>query len=149
MKCTRCGKNEVNFFYTSNINGKVTEHKLCSECANEMGLTQDVFAQSRQMMRGMFDGFFGRDMFDSFFDSFGGLGLGARDFLSLGERSECSCGDKCVNEEPKTERKTNADPELVKRRELNALRHQMKMAAKSEDFERAAELRDKIRELEG
>ena len=148
MKCTNCGKNEVNFFYTSNINGQVTEHKLCTECAEEMGLMRNVFAQRSQMMRGMLDNFFGRNMLESFFDGFGSFGLGARDFLRLGEKRDCNCGDSCSFNEEKAEVKTEADPELVKRREINALRHQMKMAAEAEDFEKAAELRDRIRGME-
>ena len=149
MKCTKCGKNEVNFFYTSNINGNVTEHKLCTECAEEMGLMKNVFAESRQMMRGMFDGFFGRrSLLDSFFGGFEPFGLGARDFLRLGERKDCGCGDGCSCTEEK-EVKAEVDPELAKRREINALRHRMKMAAEAEDFEKAAELRDKIRGMEG
>lgn len=144
MKCSKCGKNEVNFFYTSNINGSVTEHKLCTECAEEMGLMKNVFAESRKMMSGMLDGFF-RNPLEGFFRPFV---LGAKDFLRLdGESKEqCSCGScGCETEEKKQE----ADPELVKRREINALRNQMKMAAEAEDFEKAAELRDKIRSMEG
>ena len=131
MKCTKCGKNEVNFFYKSNVNGEITEHTLCTECAEEMGLMRDVFAESRKMMRGFFE--------DSFERIIPFAGLGARDFLRLGEsrREECRC-------EPKTE----VDPEIAKRREINILRHQMKMAANAEDFEKAAEIRDKIRGLE-
>ena len=134
MKCSKCGKNEVNFFYKSNINGEVTEQTLCTECAEEMGLMRDVFAESRRMMRGFFE-----DSFERIMPRFS---LGARDFLRLGERNEepCSCG-KC-------ETMAEADPELVKRREISALRHQMKMAADAEDFEKAAELRDKIRSME-
>ncbi|MBQ9857657.1 MAG: UvrB/UvrC motif-containing protein [Oscillospiraceae bacterium] len=136
MKCTRCGKNEVNFFYKSNINGEITEHNLCTECAQEMGLMRDVFAESRQLMRGFFE--------DSFERLASPFTFGARDFLRLGERKQeepCGCS-KC-------EEKAEVDPEIAKRREINALRHQMKMAARAEDFEKAAELRDKIRSLEG
>jgi protein-arginine kinase activator protein McsA len=40
------------------------------------------------------------------------------------------------------------DAELSRRRELNALREQLNNAVKAEEYERAAELRDQIRELE-
>jgi len=135
MKCSKCGKNEVNFFYKSNINGEITEHNLCTECAEEMGLMRNVFAESRQLMRGFFE--------DSFARLASPFTFGARDFLRLDERKqeECSC-TKC-------EEKAEVDPEIAKRREINILRHQMKMAARAEDFEKAAELRDKIRSLEG
>ncbi|MBQ8831374.1 MAG: UvrB/UvrC motif-containing protein [Oscillospiraceae bacterium] len=135
MKCTRCGKNEVNFFYKSNINGEITEHNLCTECAEEMGLMRDVFAESRQMMRGFFE--------DSFERLVSPFTFGARDFLRLGEKRAAE--HKC----PECETKPEVDPEIAKRREINILRHQMKMAARAEDFEKAAEIRDKIRSLEG
>ena len=132
MKCTKCGKNEVNFFYKSNVNGEITEHQLCTECAEEMGLMRDVFAESRQMMRGFFE--------DSFERIMPHAGLGARDFLRLGESRR---------EERRSVPKIDVDPEIAKRREINILRHKMKMAAQAEDFETAAELRDKIRSMEG
>ena len=137
MKCTKCGKNEVNFFYKSNVNGEITEHTLCSECAEEMGLMHDVFAKRQSMLGGFFE--------DSFERIFSPFTFGARDFLKLGERKAeepCSCG-KCE------EKKAEVDPEIAKRREINILRHKMKMAAANEDFETAAQLRDKIRGLEG
>ena len=39
MKCDRCGKEEVNFHYTSNINGNITEKHLCAQCAGELGIS--------------------------------------------------------------------------------------------------------------
>ena len=138
MKCTKCGKNEVNFFYKSNINGEITEHKLCTECAEEMGLMRDVFARSRNLMNGFFEDSFER-IASPFMHS-------ARNFLGLTggtrEEKECACGS-CGTE------KSVADPELSRRREINALRNQMKKAADAEDFEKAAEIRDRIRSLEG
>ena len=96
---------------------------------------RDVFSDSGQLMRGFFE--------DSFERIASPFTFGARDFLRLGERKQeepCGCS-KC-------EEKAEVDPEIAKRREINALRHQMKMAARAEDFEKAAELRDKIRSLE-
>jgi len=37
MKCQECGKNEVNYHYSSNVNGCVTESWLCSDCAAKSG----------------------------------------------------------------------------------------------------------------
>ena len=36
MLCTNCKKNQANVFYKQNINGKVTEYSLCSECAEKL-----------------------------------------------------------------------------------------------------------------
>ncbi len=56
MKCDRCGKNEATFYYKSNINGRVTETHLCSDCARAMG-----YAGS---MSGRMSSWFDDDWFD-------------------------------------------------------------------------------------
>ena len=53
MKCENCGKNEVNFVYQSNINGKVEQKHLCAECAKKLGYMKQ-FAANRSMMRNFF-----------------------------------------------------------------------------------------------
>ena len=139
-KCTNCGKNEVSFYYTANVNGKITKYELCTECAEQLGLlesTENMFAKSRRMMGRMladpFGSFFGRDLFEDF-------ALDAPLFAALP-------GVDAQQEENKMPQ-TDADPELVRRREINALRNQMKNAVKTENFEKAAEIRDKIKALE-
>ena len=68
MKCENCGKNEVTFVYQSNINGKVTEKHLCSECAEKLGYTQEIAAHSQRMMQNFFgNSIFGNSFFDDFF----------------------------------------------------------------------------------
>ena len=53
MKCEKCGKNEATCFYSSNINGKITEKHLCSQCAAEenMDFFPDFEKQMSQMSR--------------------------------------------------------------------------------------------------
>ena len=41
------------------------------------------------------------------------------------------------------------DPEISRRRELNMLREEMRRAAENEEYEKAAEIRDRIRKMEG
>ena len=68
MKCENCGKNEVTFVYQSNVNGKVTEKHLCSECAEKLGYTQKIAAHSQRMMQNFFgNSIFGNSFFDDFF----------------------------------------------------------------------------------
>ena len=93
MKCENCGKNEVTFMLRSNVNGKVTERHLCSECAEKLGYTQRIMARSQRMMENFFGGgflqdffspmpgllggmdrFFGEDPFDDFFEQMPALG---------------------------------------------------------------------------
>jgi len=38
MICERCGRNEASFHFSSNINGSITQTRLCSLCAAQVGL---------------------------------------------------------------------------------------------------------------
>ncbi len=153
MKCENCGKNEVTFVYQSNINGQVTEKHLCSECAEKLGYTQRLAAQSQRMMRGLFGG----GLFEDFFTPMPSL-LGRMnrmledpfddffaDMPALGAPAE-------AGQEPQKSQDTllegDEQSELSKARQLNALRMELQKAIAEERFERAAELRDQIRGLE-
>ena len=62
MKCEYCGRNEANFVYRSNLNGRTAEHHLCQACAEKLGYTRGFFAQRPSVM----DSFFGgNDLFHS------------------------------------------------------------------------------------
>lgn len=137
MKCEKCGK-EANFYYRSNINGKVTTMNLCSECADKSGTHMGMMD-----MDSVFDSMF-RDMhsmFGGFMNPWRGFSIPSPRIHILLEPS-----GEAKKAEPKTEQKI--DPEMAKRRELNALREQMNIAVQNEEFEKAAELRDKIKELD-
>ena len=153
MKCENCGKNEVTFVYQSNINGQVTEKHLCSECAEKLGYTQRLAAQSQRMMRGLFGG----GLFDDFFTPVPSLLSRMNrmledpfddffaDMPALGAPAE-------AGQEPQKSQDTllegDEQSELSKARQLNALRMELQKAIAEERFERAAELRDQIRGLE-
>jgi len=146
MKCEKCNEREANFFYTASINGETAQRRLCLGCARELGLTT---AFERPLL-GDF-GFFGREpfaMLDSFFsnrpmlDSFFGSGPARAALTERRSRTEAET-------EPGAEKiPAGAGDGLKARRELIALKHQLKAAVRDENFERAAELRDKIKELE-
>lgn len=158
MKCERCGK-EANVYYRSNVNGKVTNVNLCSECAEKHG--EEMGMKSMDTMFGNMDSMFS-DMYNDMFGMFRGLmnpmslspwgNLGMmmpRSFMPrihiMLEPTESS---EAKTAEPKPQAETKVDPEMAKRREINALREQMKLAVENEEFEKAAELRDKIRGLD-
>lgn len=160
MKCEHCGKNEVTFVYQSNINGEITEKHLCGECAAKLGFTQRIAASRQRMM----------NSFGSLFSNpFGGLSDGFDQFtvprLSMPEQFHQMLGEMFDNPlddlfadmpalgaPAKTPEKTEAEQadqnRFARTRELNALRHEMARAVETEDFERAAQLRDRIRALE-
>ena len=147
MKCQNCGKGEVVFHYSSNMNGNVTSMRLCSECAAKSGYDfGNIFDRG-----GLFNGFLpsnvrrggflpAADSVIQFGPAFPFLvqpGVGAQmvpDSYSCGRASsETSAGA------------IEVDEEMKKRRELYML---MRSAADNEDFEKAAEIRDQIKELE-
>ena len=156
MKCQKCGKNEANCYYRTNINGTITESHLCSECAREMeqgsqNVFGDFFAETDNFFRGfqdMFDGFFGRN---SLFGGFGMMPM-AMLFPRMSLRLDSAAPQGSATTQAKPEAAPAADPEtdpeLAKKRELNMLRQQMQDAIAKEEFEKAAEIRDKIREMD-
>ena len=156
MKCENCGKNEVTFVYRSNINGQVTEKHLCSDCAQKLGYTQQIAAQSQRMMRG-FDGLFSGSLFDDFFS--GPSLLGRRnwmledpfdDFFSDMPALQAAPQRQEAQQPQKQEDLVNQEEQsrFSYMRQMNALRMEMKKAVRQENFERAAELRDEIHKLE-
>ncbi|HHU05464.1 MAG TPA: hypothetical protein GXZ65_03145 [Clostridiales bacterium] len=168
MKCSRCGNNNTTFHYKANINGQITETHLCAECAQKAGITaeklfgnsvfgNEFFGKSMfgnslfgggmlgngfgSMFDTMFSNFF-TPMTRGFFSDFNGFVMPAigPSMVEMFVRSDEEAGKEKVTATP--------DAELSRRRELNALREQLNNAVKAEEYERAAELRDQIRELE-
>lgn len=154
MKCENCGKNEVTFVYQSNINGKVTEKHLCSECAEKLGYTQKIAAHSQRMMQNFFgNSIFGNSFFDDFFSPVSSL---------MGRMLEDPFDDffadmPALGAAPAKQEEQKKEDDLVDReeqgrfaylRQMNALKMEMKKAVHQENFERAAELRDEIHKLE-
>lgn len=169
MKCDKC-ENEAMLHYQSTVNGEKTEYHLCEDCARTEGFGEMLDFRPQSMLRGFFDDpFFSRPMslIDSFFggspfgaltDGFFGRGLMAptmtlpRVCLRVDEKpaeSKCSC---CETTEKAAEKTDNVsekvNEELNAKRELRALKHQLHQAVRNEEYEKAAELRDKIREME-
>lgn len=164
MKCQNCGKNEVNFHYSSSVNGCVTEAYLCSDCASKSGYD----------FESMFDVFDTGSFFDGVFPVFGRMsGLRPAPMMRyeafpffvrprigvLARQSGCETAQPDSRAEAAAESGTEAqtaaqtaeeqvDGEMKKRRELNMLREQMRIAAEKDDFEKAIELREQIKGME-
>ena len=156
MKCENCGKNEVTFVYQSNINGKVTEKHLCSECAEKLGYTQKLAAHSRSMMQNFFgNSMFGGGFFDDFFSPVPSLmGRMLEDpfddfFADMPALSAAPVQQEQTNQKQQDDLVGKEDQSrFAYLRQMNALRMEMKKAVHQENFERAAELRDQIHQLE-
>ena len=157
MKCENCGKNEVTFVYQSNVNGQVEEKHLCAQCAEKLGYAQRAAAQRQRMMRG-FNSFFGGGVLEDFFSPMPSL-LDRRGWLledpfddffadmpALGAPAEAQPEARKPQETLLEQEEQN---QISRTRQLNALRMEMQKAVGEENFERAAELRDQIRSMEG
>lgn len=154
MKCENCGKNEVTFVYQSNINGNVTEKHLCSECAEKLGYTRKIAAHSQRMMQN----FFGNSFFDDFFSPMPSLISRMNRMLEdpfddfFTDMPALGAAPAQQQEQPQQKQDSLVGKEEQSRfaymRQLNALRIEMKKAVHQENFERAAELRDQIKDLE-
>jgi len=149
MKCEKCNEREASFFYTATINGKTTQKHLCSRCAAEEGFDKAFDFGHEDFFDDFFTEPFGLPV--SFFPrrSFFGSMMPAmtmtlpRFFFAPAETEQAPATEESGSSIPK-----DAGEEIRKRRELSALKHQLKEAVRTEDFEKAIELRDKIREME-
>ena len=147
MKCENCGKEEACFQYTSNINGNITEKYLCEACAGSLGYIGGAPKESEKSFEEIFAELFG---FTPNKRMFSGYGLVIPTFVI--PTVIVSSGIKAPETDGKLEEKSDVKPavdeEMKRRREINIIREQMRMAAEAEDFEKAAQLRDTVRKLE-
>ena len=173
MLCEKCKKRTATVFYNENFNGKQRSYSLCGECAaklREKGDLQDVTS----MLGSFADPFC--DLRDDFFGGFFGMpiqkvsasankcpvcGYTYADVLKDGRVGCAECYHAFGGELSLTIRAIQGAGEhngmvpsryrARKEREeqLKKLRRSMQEAIQAEDFERAAEIRDDIRKMEG
>ncbi len=158
MKCEKCNNREATFFYSSNINGEKNERHLCSECARQEGFggALDYSTAPVGLFGDIFDNMFA-DFFSpgrSLMSSFGSFGMPLRSIMApsmamprvdivIGDPSSCHTAEESEGRIP-----DDAGDDVKKRRELEALKNALEEAVKAEDFEKAIELRDRIRSIE-
>ncbi|MDR2664856.1 MAG: UvrB/UvrC motif-containing protein [Oscillospiraceae bacterium] len=148
-KCENCGKNEISFHFKSNVNGVVTERHLCSECAAKLGYAGMGAAGLPGMLGGIFNDFFGTERG---MQPQGGFGMMIPAFVVPGLEVKGSVPvwqPRPEMDDPGVAPpQTSLDGDLREKLEINKMRARMQKAASDEDFETAARLRDKIREME-
>lgn len=149
MKCENCGKEEVHFHYASNINGNITEKHLCAECAAKLGFSDMPVFRPEMSFEDALARLFGarpnRRMFSGYGMLFPAYVVPTVGMIIPGPSAG---GAGTQTEAPPAEIKPEIDPEMQKRREINILREQMRAAADAEDYEKAAAIRDSIKNLE-
>ncbi|MEW6243179.1 MAG: UvrB/UvrC motif-containing protein [Bacillota bacterium] len=157
MVCQECGQRPATVHVVRVVNNRKSEAYLCEECARSKGNMEIVFNPLVSLLQG-FTAFPQAEMED---EKCKLCGMSFSDFKQLG-RMGC---DGCYNTfrpkiDPVLKRvhgsvkhvgkvPAKAGAELKISREIERLRNLLQAAVKNEDYERAASLRDQIRELEG
>lgn len=153
MKCERCKKNDAGVYYKETVNGITKEYHLCSKCFAEMNVA-------------------GMEDFSPF--KFGSFFAPKMNFSPLEQRKKCTlCGssfDDVIREgklgcsecykvferelKPSVE-KIHGETSYIPRKkeekektELEILKEKLNEAVANEEYEKAAELRDKIKDKE-
>jgi protein arginine kinase activator len=164
MVCDNCGSTDAVVHLTQIVNNQMSTHRLCEKCAAEKGLETspepaalpltDLLAQ------------IGKDPTPDAADpsiaqqcSF--CGLTFKDFRETGRLGCPHCYETYMPHLQRLLRRVHGGTQHVGKvylppdpsaseleRRLEALRRKLNRAVESEDFERAAELRDEIRSLE-
>ncbi len=157
MKCQKC-ENIATYHYTKTVNGHTQEYHLCSECAKEEGFAQNLSFD----FGNFFTEFLGNPVISSpkekacpscgntlsRFSKSGRMGCAEcyTTFLDaiLPSLSRIHGGTSHKGKLPK-----EVKGELKLKREIDRLRRELAEAIQKEEFEKAATLRDQIREMEG
>jgi protein arginine kinase activator len=162
LVCDNCGSTEAVVHLTQIVNNQMSTHRLCEKCAAEKGLESapepvnfpltDFLAQMGKDTMSASDA---TDTSCSF------CGLTFAEFRETGRLGCPHCYETYAPHLRKLLRRVHGGTQHVGKvylppdpssseleRRLDGLRRKLNRAVESEDFERAAELRDEIRSLE-
>ncbi len=174
MKCQKCQNREATTHIKRVINGEFEEYNLCSECAKEMGYG-NLFSGFTNSFADDFNSLFGSffenalpartqatrcETCGSSYNDIQRTGMmGCADCYSVfggdimptirkihGNTTHCgknSAAFKAQREKRAVEKAPEPESELEK------LQSELENAVKNQEFEKAAELRDKIKTMEG
>lgn len=173
MKCQNCGEHDANFRYTEIINGVKKELNLCEECAKKMGVDNLNFNIPIN-----FSSFFG-DFLNEYDDSefipmltptnklqCNVCKMTYDEFMNTGRFGCSNCYDVFADKIEPVLKRLHGNTKYLGRKaittntpiktddkkensELTNLRRELKAAIKEENYEKAATLRDKIKQIEG
>lgn len=165
MKCQQCKVNPATTRIVYNINGNTTELNLCASCAAKNNYYSSLLGSFD------FDNFFGNLFSHSVMTSALGLGGAERTctqcgstFSAITERGKLGCANCYTafydallpsirrihgNAEYKGRLPVSAGAEIKRKKELASLKEELNKAVLLQEYERAAEIRDRIKELEG
>jgi len=164
MNCQICHKNEANIKFTHIINGVKSETYLCRHCAEEQGMNNPFFAMQpllEQIILGMIQEKKQKALSRKTYSQkiCTSCGLSFQNFLDSG-RLGCPNCYTSFREELKPllrrihgtirQERSRKKPQVKigRKRILERLKQELTMAVEEEEFEKAAVLRDRMRELE-
>lgn len=167
MKCQKCGANNANTHIKTIINGEFKEYDLCSDCAKKMGYT-NVFADMEDEFSNFLGSFFGNvlpaktqatrcEFCGSTYPEIAKTGhVGCAkcydvfaDELYPSIRRIHGNTTHCGKNSKKADNTRNQKlVEQTKEDKIKQLKSELEKAVKEQNFELAAELRDKIKEME-
>ena len=164
MKCQKCGANNANTHVKTIINGEFKEYDLCSDCAKKMGYT-NVFSDMEDEFSNFLGSFFGNVLparTQATRCEF--CGTTYPEIAKTGHVGCAKCYDVFADElypsirrihgntthcGKNSKRAENAKAEKpveqTKEDKIKALKAELDKAVKEQNFEHAAELRDKIK----
>ncbi|MFA7637031.1 MAG: UvrB/UvrC motif-containing protein [Monoglobales bacterium] len=161
MICPRCLKKNASVHISRNINGNKEEFNVCEDCAKEMGFFGggDLLFNISDFM----SGFLGKGISPSLSEEkiCPSCGMSINEFAKTSKLGCSKCYDffdsfleplmKRIHGNTRHVGKlpVNVDESLKKERTLSSLKEELKAAVAREDYEKAASLRDKIRQMEG
>ncbi len=150
MLCQKCGKKQATVHIETMVNGIYQEKHLCADCANEEGHGFDSINTA-----GFISSMFARPS-SSATKKCKNCGLTEREFLHSGYLGCSECYESFKDSVESVIRKVQGStahigrtpsPVNVPKTELEKLTDELSQAIKSEDYKRAAILRDKIKAL--
>lgn len=166
MLCQKCKKNEANTHVKSVVNGEYEEFMLCSECAKEMGYT-NLWGDMNSDFNSILGSFFSNALparsettrcktcGATYHDIAKSGQVGCANCYELflselmpsirrihGNTTHCGKRPNTLESKPLDKNKVNEVSEVGK------LKKELKRAIEEQNFEFAAKLRDKIKEME-
>jgi protein arginine kinase activator len=165
MKCQKCGKREADTHVKRVINGEFEEYDLCSECAREMGYT-NMFSDFANDFNSLLGSFFGNalpartqatrcEVCNTGYADIARTGMmGCANCYKVfadqlmptirrvhGNTTHCGKHSKASKVQP-------VEAEKDDKSKIEDLKKQLDTAIKNQEFEKAAQLRDEIKDLE-
>lgn len=169
MLCEKCKNKNAVFFYEENLNGKKKSLSLCKECAEELQGSGEISGTSAfpytfspfedSIFGGLFGGLANKYVGET--KKCKSCGYTVEDFRKSGKAGCADCYKTFSRELEGTIRSIHggakhsgraparSEEKHKKETQLKDLKAELKAAIANEEFEKAANLRDSIREMEG